>query len=272
MRHASQQRTHRLRRWLLRVVGSCVLALTLSACTSEIASNIDQNTARAIERTLLANNIETKVTQSKSGAFAVSVDDSSRLIALNIIANAGLPHREFSSIEKLFPASGLIVTPLEQRARLSYGVEQELAQTLSALAGVQSARVQISSLSDDGRTDTTQKTRASALIVYRHGANTAVLQDEARRLILNSLPDLSFEDISIVLSPYEEPVEMEIARAARNTHTMGDAYSAFSGLVAIAIALILVTFAGSLASRALGRRRRLPALPIGAARAATNKP
>ena len=53
---------------------------------------------------------------------------------------------------------------------------------------------------ENGRGLVQAKARAAALVVYRDGADMIAIEDKVRALVLNSVSNLDFEDVSVVLS------------------------------------------------------------------------
>ncbi|MFW8584046.1 hypothetical protein ACOJBM_01115 [Rhizobium beringeri] len=126
--------------------------------------------------------IRATVTGEKGDVFKIAVDETDHARAIELLSDAGLPRLPHRTMADLFPGDGFLVTPLEQKARMTYAVEQQLGETLSALDGVAAARVHIVLPEDNGRGLIKEKARASALLQYRPGANLVDIEMKSRSL------------------------------------------------------------------------------------------
>ncbi len=176
----------------------------LSACSEDVLTGLDQRDARDAQVLLERAGIRAVVTGEKGEAFSIAVDEKDHARAIELLADAGLPRLPRNTIAELFPGDGLLVTPLEQKARMTFAVEQQLAETLSALNGVASARVHVVLPEDNGRGLIKEKARASALLQHRPDANLVDIEMKSRSLLFNSVRGLAYEDVSVVVSPWSE--------------------------------------------------------------------
>jgi len=184
----------------------CILVCVgfLSACSEDVLTGLDQRDARDAQVLLERAGIRAMVTGEKGEAFSIAVDENDHARAIELLAAAGLPRLPRNTLADLFPGEGFLVTPLEQKARMTFAVEQQLAETLSALDGVASARVHVVLPEDNGRGLIKEKARASALLQYRPDANLVDIEMKSRSLLLNSVRGLAYEDVSVVVSPWSE--------------------------------------------------------------------
>lgn len=187
-----------LRRW------SCILLLSivLCACSKEVLSGLDQRDVLDAQVLLERAGIPATVVSEKGGAFTLSVSAQDHARALELLADAGLPRYPRSTVAELFPGEGFLVTPFEQKARMTFALEQQLGETLSALEGVAFARVHVVLPEDNGRGLIKERARASALLQYRPGADVAEIEMKSRSLLLNGIRGLAYEDVSVVVSPW----------------------------------------------------------------------
>jgi type III secretion protein J len=240
----------------------CILACAalLTACDEDVLTGLDQRDARDAQVLLERAGVRATVTGEKGDVFKIAVDEADHSRAIELLTDAGLPRLQHSTIADLFPGGGFLVTPLEQKARMTYAVEQQLAETLSALDGVASARVHIVLPEDNGRGLIKEKARASALLQYRPGSDLADIEMKSRSLLLNGVRGLAYEDVSVVVSPWSEigaaagvspavaPAEKTSALAAIAAETHGlaslvnyrTASIVGSALLALAAGLVLL--------------------------------
>ncbi|MBP2236260.1 type III secretion protein J [Sinorhizobium kostiense] len=181
-----------------------LLCVLLSSCSEDVLTALDQRDARDAQVVLERAGIHAEVLAGEDSTFSISVDSRDRTRAIELLAEAGLPRQPRSTVADLFPGDGFLVTPFEQKARMAYAVEQQLADTLSALDGVAAARVHVVLPEDNGRGLIKEKARASALLQYRPGADLADIELKSRSIMLNSIRGLAYEDVSVITSPWSE--------------------------------------------------------------------
>ena len=189
---------------LRRALALILLSALLSGCSENVLSALDQRDARDAQVVLERAGISVTVLTEDDSTFAIAVDAKDHAQAVELIAKAGLPRQARSTVADLFPGDGFLVTPFEQKARMGFAVEQQLAETLSALDGVASARVHIVLPEDNGRGLIKEKARASALLQYRPGADLPNIDMKSRAILVNSIRGLAYEDVSVVTSPWTE--------------------------------------------------------------------
>lgn len=190
----------------LPLVGFLVLiAGLLSSCSEEVLSGLNQRDALDAQVVLERSGIAVSVTGEKNGTFTLSTESEDHTRAIELLTNAGLPRTQHASVAEVFPGGGFLVTPFEQKARMNYALEEQLSETLAALDGVAEARVHVVLAEENGRGLIKERARASALLKYRSGADLAGIETKSRALLVNSIRGLSYEDVSIVATPWAEP-------------------------------------------------------------------
>ena len=97
--------------------------------------------------------------------LAVPAGDFAR--AQMVLEDHGLPHKAYASIGQVFKREGLVSTPSEERIRFIDAQQQELANTLSQLDGVITARVHVVIPQNDPLADKVKPASASVFIKHR---------------------------------------------------------------------------------------------------------
>ncbi|EJT01327.1 nodulation protein (plasmid) [Rhizobium sp. CCGE 510] len=180
------------------------LCLFLAACSQDVLTGLDQRDALDAQVLLERAGISVTMKSEKGGTYAIAAESADHARAIELLAGAGLPRQSFGNVAELFPGNGFLVTPYEQKARMSYAIEQQLAETLSGLDGVATARVHVVLPEENGRGPIKEKARAAAVLQYRPGANLNEIDMKSRSVLVNSIRDLSYEDVSVVVSPWSE--------------------------------------------------------------------
>lgn len=169
----------------------------LSACKEELYSELSQREANEMIAVLDQNGISAHRTVGNAKTFTIAVE--SRDFARSVVAlrQAGLPGERFRSISDVFPGDGLVMSPFEQQARMSFALNQELMRTISGIDGVVTCRVHIAIPAADFRLVGTQKPSAS--IVVRHLSTLDIVEvaSKIRNIVGNAVPGLESKMVAI---------------------------------------------------------------------------
>ncbi|MDR2892007.1 MAG: type III secretion inner membrane ring lipoprotein SctJ [Deltaproteobacteria bacterium] len=192
--------------------------LCLAACRTEVYQNLSEDTANELLSALLQRGITAeKVSMGKDG-FAVTVEEEDQLRSLEILRDLGLPRPAYEGLGVVFRKEGMMSSPLEERARLSYALSQELAASCSRLDGVVSANVHVVLQEKDVLTGAI--TPASAAVVIRHTPDAPVDHyiPQIRSVVVQAVPDVTAERVSVQTFPVMGDVTRPVAvPASQNT-------------------------------------------------------
>lgn len=182
-------------------------ALALAACgTEELHRDLDENQANAIVAALSQEGIAaTKEPGEEDDTWTVGVGQSEFAEAVSILRAQGLPGETFKSLGDVFAKEGFTSSPLEERARLIYGLSQELAHTISAIDGVVQARVHMTLPEPDPLTQEGPPSSASVFVKYRPGFSLEKQTGAIKTLVANSIEGLAYERVSVVMVPSAAP-------------------------------------------------------------------
>ena len=233
---------------IIQALAVLALASSLAGCKSELYSALQEREANEIIATLATAGISATRDGSKEGAYAVQVDGGSIADATRILTAKGLPRAKFESLGKVFQSGSMVATPLEERARFMYAIDQELSHSISQIAGVASARVHVMLPEQSPLDSKKDRPRASVFIYVNPGADIRSEISTIKTLVMNSVNDLAYEDVAVALfAAAGEPAE----RAS--LFTAGGSSTQF-GMIFAAIAI-----AGGIA--VASRLRRSPSAP-----------
>lgn len=185
-------------------LGALLLVMGLAACSEsvELLSAIPETEANEILATLLESGIKAEKLPGKDGMVGIVVDGRDVATALQVMQANGLPHERFVRMGDVFKKEGLVSSPLEERARYVYALSQELAETISQIDGVITARVHVV-LPDraPGANDILAPSSAAVFIKYKEVYNLETVVPQIKRLVTNSISNLSYDNVSVVLVP-----------------------------------------------------------------------
>ena len=102
-------------------------------------------------------------------------------------ARQGLPRERFDGMGQIFRKEGLVSSPLEERARYIYALSQELANTLSQMDGVITARVHVVLPERGGVGEEATPSTAAVFIKTQPGYALDALLPQIRRLVIHAI-------------------------------------------------------------------------------------
>lgn len=193
-------------RWL-RAGIIAVAAALLVACGSQVdlMSSVAEDEANEVIAALLQANIQVRKVAAKDGMVGLRVNNDQVGRALEVMRANGLPREPYAGMGQLFKKEGLISSPLEERARYIYALTQELSSTLSRIDGVLRARVHVVLPERGTAGEPSTSSSAAVFIKYKDGYDLERIQPQVRRLVSNSIPGLTPENVSIVLIASQAP-------------------------------------------------------------------
>ncbi|MGB3471675.1 MAG: type III secretion inner membrane ring lipoprotein SctJ [Erythrobacter sp.] len=178
-----------------------LLAFALTACSGqELYRDIEEREANEMISVLMRAGIESSKSPGDKGSFTVSVAESDFAQAVDVLRQHGLPRQSFESLGTVFEKEGFTSTSLAERARLTFGTSQELANTISQFDGVIEARVHLALPEADALTGTANPPSASVFVKYREGMDLPAQTAAIKSLVTNSIEGLDYNKVSIAMT------------------------------------------------------------------------
>lgn len=189
-----------LRMAMARVM-AVALMLLLAACSPrvELMSAMPEHEANEVMAALINAGIKADKVPGKDGMVGISLEASQVGRAVDLLRSKGLPRERFAGMGQVFRKEGLISSPMEERARYLYALSQELGATLSQLDGVIVARVHVVLPERGSVGDPNLPSSAAVFIKHQDGYNVEAVQPQIRRLVVNSIPGLTPDKVSLIL-------------------------------------------------------------------------
>ena len=238
-------------RWPL-VLMLVIAALLLSGCGRQVVyGKLSETSANEMVAVLTQAGIGASKVAGEKDLWSIEVEPGDFARAVETLRAQGLPHEDFDSLGTVFKKEGFTSTPLEERARLIYGLSQELSHTISEIDGVVQARVHLTMPEADPLSREAKPSAASVFVKYRSGFDLRSQTGAIKALVTNSIDGLTYDKISVIMVPAQSlPVPVP---------DTGMVSLATLARVAIGIAaLVLLLIAGRLILRA----RRAGTLPV----------
>jgi type III secretion protein J len=169
--------------------------------------------------------------------------------AVNILNSMGYPNTQYNTIGQVFQKSGLVSSPLEERARFMYALSETIADTLNKIPGVLSSRVHIVLPENDPYSDSSTEASAAIFLTYKAGGNLDESVREIKYLVANSVQGLDYDRVSIALFPVAFDAENQRANmpdpnvSVLGLKMAGDAAPKFL-IVVIVLAVLMLSFLG----------------------------
>jgi len=195
-------------RRVLQFIALMLLVLTLGGCMQPLYQGLGERQANEVLSALLKRGILADKQAEGKGLFTVRVDDAQVVNALEILRRQGLPPEGFDTLGSMFPKEGMMSSPLEESARLSYALAQELADTCSRIDGVLASRVHVVLQEQDPVTEAVTPAAAAAFIRFMPGSSVEQYVPHIRKLMSNAVPNLKYDNVSVFLYPAAETIIM----------------------------------------------------------------
>lgn len=205
---------------ILRIEVILLAVSLLSGCNDEkLLNNLTQEQANQVLAILQQHNISSQKQGTLKVGYSISVSPSESTAALSIINQYQLPWGAEVQIGQAFPESSLVTSPNAEQARVLSLQEQRLEQSLRIIAQVVNTRVHISYSPFNNDISSKKPPRhVGILISYKGEIDENTFISQIKSLIKNSLNDVRYENISVVLFPapviqYSSPIEVPSSTA-----------------------------------------------------------
>lgn len=186
-----------------RFIPLCFIVLLLTACKTELYSGLQQKEANEMYSLLLEHHIIADRKTAKEGKVTLFVEESQIPYAIDLLKQRGYPRGQFQTLNDIFSGDALIPSPQELSARLNYVRSQELAQVLSDIDGVITARVLFSRNESDPGTKSPLQNPVRAAVFIKYAGDIPVFRyrEQILHLVRNSIEGLDQNNISLTLIP-----------------------------------------------------------------------
>lgn len=177
------------------------LCLTLLAACGEqdLYTGLSQRQANEMTALLRNAGIAADKQAREGSTFAVVAPKARFSDAIELLRASGYPRDGHDTLGQVFKKEGFVSSPLEERARLSHALSQEIASTISSIDGVVVARVHLSVPERDPLAEKTPPSSASVFIKHRPGVDLNARLGQIKALVVNALPGLSYDNVTVAL-------------------------------------------------------------------------
>ena len=191
-------------------LGAVLACLALAACKVDLYSNLSEVEANQMLAVLMSSSIVAEKAQVGEG-FQVRVEQNDMVRSIAVLTAKGFPKSTRDSIGTVFQKSGIISSPFEERVRYIYALGEEVAQTLSEIDGVVTARVHVVLPEEPQLGKPVVPSSAAVFIKHEANVDLEFLVPQIRRLVSSSIEGLLYNAVTVVLT---EASPTEIAPVA----------------------------------------------------------
>ncbi len=217
----------------MRLVFFSALALALSGCGKvELYSALPEQEVNEMLALLLSSQVHGDKFAGKDETYGIRVPKRDVERSIQLLKSKGYPRRVYTGLGDVFAKSGVVSSSIEQEAKYTYAITQELSETLGHIDGVLAARVHVS-LGQHAPGQKSQHAVASTFIKYDPSYDVEGLKPQIKDLVANSVAGLNPDDIAVVLVPSELTAPPP-APADRSAHWQLPALAVLAGLSLLA--------------------------------------
>jgi type III secretion protein J len=190
---------------LVCVLVCAFLSFSLVGCRSQVLySGLSQREANEMLAVLEAAGFSGSTSsEGTTGKLSVTVAQSDVGSAARVLARSGLPRDKRASITDILPKESYLASPSDDRARLAYGMSQELTSTLMQISGVAQVRVHLALAEKNVLGQITSPPSASVLIRHNPDILRGDFQDSVRSIVASSVTGLTYDRVSVTMIPEE---------------------------------------------------------------------
>ena len=236
-----------------------LISLTVSACGYEsIYSDLDERQANEMLVLLMSENLLVKKKATATG-WTLQTKMSELPRAMQVLKSNGYPKDEFQTLGDVFKKEGLVSSPLEEKARLLYGLSQELANTISTIDGVIVSRVHIAIPEKNILSDEQKPSSASVFIKHRVDSKIDTQLSSIKALVVNSVEGLAYDNVTVSLFPSDlsQPMSNSMHSVAPDSR-LSRLLKHYENWVMVAVALfLLILLLITIKKRSFSRARQL---------------
>lgn len=222
---------------------------------TELYSQLDEQEGNEMLALLLQHNISSRKRPAKDNMVSLEVKTHKIPEAVELLRKSGYPKDKFSTFKDLFNSDKLIATPYEDRTRYTYGLSQELADTLSRVDGVMTARVHLVLPAEH---DKEAEVAASAAVFIKHNPNYDMEEHipKIKSVVASGIESIDYEAVNVALFPAESSDVVQLgaeslrsilsieltARSVRDFYIL---FASLSGALLLSVAFNIYLFFAS---------------------------
>jgi type III secretion protein J len=185
---------------ILRAALALCLVVLLSACgEQELYTGLSQRQANEMTAMLRNAGIDAQKVARDGDRYAVLAPRDNFSQAIELLRANGYPRDGYDTLGQVFKKEGFISSPMEERARFSHAVSQEISNTIASIDGVVVARVHLVVPERDPLSDKPKPSSASVFIKHRPGVDLSGRVGQVKALVVNAIEGLPYDNVTVAL-------------------------------------------------------------------------
>ncbi|RRD58213.1 EscJ/YscJ/HrcJ family type III secretion inner membrane ring protein [Comamonadaceae bacterium OH2545_COT-014] len=220
------------------------LALLLAACSQqELYGQLSERQANEMVAVLRNAGLAADKAAARDGkSFTVTTSSGDFSRAVEVLHAGGFPRDNYDTLGQVFKKEGFVSSPLEERARFTHALSQEISNTLSNIDGVVQARVHVSVPEKNPLADKPTPATASVFIKHRPGLDLTQQVGKIKALVVNAIEGLPYDNVTVALFPAEPMPAPQAPSASTTLRTtgLGPVLLAVAGIGTLAFLAALV--------------------------------
>lgn len=186
--------------------GWLLVVLLLAGCGHvELYTNLPEREVNEMMAVLMDRGIGCTKTPGEEGTWTLAVASEHFAESVELLKELGYPRDTYVDMGEVFQKSGLVSSPSEERIRFMHALSQELANTMSQIDGVLTARVHIVLPENNPFGENVRPSSAAVFIKYRHGDDMTELIPTIKQLVLGSIEGLEADKITVTTFEADPP-------------------------------------------------------------------
>jgi len=228
------------------------VCLLLTGCATQLYDNLSEAEANAVIAALLESGVSAQKRPGTEGTHSVFIEQADFARAVRVLDERGLPGKRYSDLGRVFGKESMFSTPMEEKARYLYAMQEELSHTIALIDGVLEARVHLVLPEQDQLGRELQKPSAAVFLKHTDDERYDPMahQPEIRRLIAAAVPNLVEDRIVVSFFPAEARTVGPVVPPALTTvlgvkvaaDSAGTLWTLLGGAVIVCAALAASTF------------------------------
>lgn len=175
------------------------LVVLLVGCKQKLYGDLDEHHANDMVVALAEHGIYAE-REVFEGKYSLLVDGRQVPDALKALKTEGYPKRIFSSLGSVFNDDSYINTTLQEHARFTYAISEELAESITDIPGVSKARVHIMLPQASKITNKIKSKPTASVFVYADNlVNQGQTVSVIKEMITHAVDKMNYEDVAVAI-------------------------------------------------------------------------
>lgn len=191
------------------------ILLALAGCKeTEVYTGLSEREANEMLAVVQSGGLHAAKATPDGKTWTLTAPQPEFVRVVTLLEERNYPREKFENLGGVFKREGFVSSPVEEHARLVYGLSQELSDTLSRMDGVVSARVHVAMPEADPLSDTPRPPSASVFIRYDPDSDLASQTAAIQSLVASGVEGLTRDRVTVVATPAMPLAQSHAAPAA----------------------------------------------------------